>query len=369
MGVGALIFTDSSLLVIGGALTALILVGLWSHAARRRRLARFLGGRRALDRVSRADLSRFGVRRVLLLGVAGLALAGAAADPHWSEGAPEPPAPVKRAILAVDVSASMQADDVEPTRLARATEIAHRLVDDLEGHEVGLVLFAGRPYALAPPTYDLDAIRFMLRGVTPTIASSYDPGTRMSLAIDEAMTLLEGAIDSVRMGELPPPPPEELIVFISDGDAEAVDEELDDALERAREAGIAIHAVGVGTEDGAGMTMPRGTYQMGGTVTDASGAPGRARLDESALRSLTSEGGGLYAHAESSGALAALDADLRAPTVPPDPAPTDAPPAWAAYDLPFVLGSLALALVFLESLIGVTLPRVSPRRARPREAT
>lgn len=365
MGARALIFTDRSFLVIGAALTGLVLVGLWSHGARRRKLAGFLGGRRALDRVSRADLSRYGIRRTLLLGLACAALAIAAAGPHWSE-TPEPVPPVKRAILALDVSASMQAQDVQPTRLARAVEVARRLVDDLEGHEVGLVLYAGRPYPLAPPTRDLAAIRYMLSGVTPTVATAYDPGTQMSLAIDEAMALLSREADSGAATVPPGPPPEDMIVFLSDGDAPEPDEALDDALARAADAAVTIHAVGVGTEESTRIVMPRGTYQIGGTVTDANGVPALTRLDEPTLRRLVSAESGTYVRADD---VSRLDEELRRPTVPPDPDPTDAPPAWAAYDLPFLLGSLALAFVFLESLIGVTLPGRRPAPFRPREAT
>lgn len=360
-----MIFTDASLLAIGGALTGLILVGLWSHGVRRRRLARFLGGRRALDRVARSDLRRFGVRRTLLLGVAGIALAGAAAGPHWTD-APAPLAPVKRAILAIDVSASMQATDASPTRLARAVDLALGVVDDLEGQEVGLVLYAGRAYPLAPPTKDLDAIRFLLGGVAPDIASSYDPGTLMSSAIDEGMALLSRGTDSTAVQERAPPPPEQMIVFVSDGDAPVTDDDLEDALSRARDAGVQVHAIGVGTQDGSGMAMPRGTYQMGGPVLDANGAPGRSRLNETTLRRLASEGDGRYALAGSPD-LAALSAELREPTVPPEPDPESAPPAWAAYDLPFLLGGLALGLVLLESLFDVRLPRLLAVRAR--EAT
>lgn len=361
-----MIFTDPSLLLIGVALTGLVLVGLWSHAARRRRLARFLGGRRALDRLSRSDMYRFGVRRSLLLGLAGIALAAAAADPHWTD-APEPLAPVKQAIIAIDVSASMQAADAPPTRLARATDVARRLVDDLEGHEVGLLLYAGRSYPLAPPTRDLDAIRFLLSGVAPTIASSYDPGTLMSVATDEAMALLAWVGDSTAIVQPSPPPPEQMIIFVSDGDSAEPDEALVDAIGRAREAGITVHAVGIGTEAGAGMVMPRGTYQMGGPIVDANGLPGLSRLNPSLLQQLASEGGGRYVHAESVEGLDALGADLREPTVPPEANTADAAPSWAAYDLPLVLGALALTLIFVESLLDVTLPRLVSFRAR--EAT
>jgi len=366
MGAGALIFTDASLLVIGGTLTALILVGLWSYGVRRRKLASFLGGRRALDRVSRSDLYRYGVRRTLLLGLAGIALAGAAADPHWAE-TPEPVPPVRRTILAVDVSASMQAADAEPTRLARAVEVARRLVDDMEAHEVGLLLYAGRPYPLAPPTRDLNAIHFLLGGVAPTMASSYDPGTSISRAVDEAMALFARGTDSAATTPAPPPP-EQIIVFVTDGDSEEPDGALGEALARATEAGIAVHAVGIGTEEGAGMVLPRGTYQMGGPVTDARGRPASSSLDEAVLRRIAAEGGGRYVYSENLADLEALGAELAAPTVAPDAdEPSAAAPAWAAYDIPFLLGTLALAFVLLESLFDVRLPRL--RAVRAREAT
>jgi len=367
VGDRALTFTDPTLLVIGFVLTALVLVGLWSHGVRRRKLARFLGGGRALDRVSRRDLSRFGVRRTVLLGLAGVSLAAAAAGPHW-EDAPEPPAPpVKRAILAIDVSASMQAADAAPTRLAEAVEIARGLLDDLEGQKVGLVLYAGRAYPLAPPTYDLNAIRFLLDGVAPTVASSYDPGTLMSTAVDEALALLSRGADSAAAVLPAPLPPEDMIVFLSDGDAPDPDADLADALQRARDADVKIHAVGVGTSRGSGMVMPRGTYQMGGPVLDGNGQPGVTRLNETALERLASEGSGLYANASTGDGLDALHADLLEPTVAPEVDPVDMPPPWARYDLPYVLGVFALALVFLESLIDVTLPRLT--FARTREAT
>jgi Ca-activated chloride channel family protein len=361
-----LTFTDPSLLVIGAVLTALVLVGLWSHGARRRRLAAFLGGGRALDRVSRRDLSRFGLRRTVLLGLAGLALAGAAADPHWVD-APEAVPPVKRAILAVDVSASMQAADASPTRLAEAVAVARGLIDDLEGQKVGLVLYAGRAYPLAPPTYDLNAIRFLLDGVSPTIASSYDPGTLVSAAIDESLALLSRGTDSAAVVLPAPPPPQDMIVFVSDGDAPDPDEELNDAFARARDAGVQIHAVGIGTSRGSGMAMPRGTYQMGGPVLDGNGQPGVTRLNEAALERLASEGSGLYANATTGDGLDAVHSELQEPTVAPPVDPVDQPPPWARYDLPYVLGVFALALVFLESLIDVTLPRLT--FARTREAT
>lgn len=353
-----MIFADLSLLWLGGALTALILVGIWSHGRRRRRLAEFLGGRRALARLSRSDLSGFRLGRTLLLGVSGLCLAVAAAQPSWIEpSAPEPP-PIDRLVLAIDVSASMQATDVEPTRLARAVDAARELLAELEDQEVGLVVFAGTSYRLAPPTLDHEALAFMLDGITPTMASAYDPGTLASVAILDAVGLLESSQDSTaRRGR-------HRVLLISDGDDGENQQAVLAAVDSARTVGVEVHAMGVGTDRGAGMSLASGTYQLGGPVTTASGGRAVSRLREATLRDLAGRGGGRYAHVDAVGDMVALRADLSAPPLPTQLPSTDPRPVWTRYDLPFVLGVAALVLVVLESLLDASLPRLPSLRTR-----
>lgn len=371
MGAGPVTFLDPWFLQIGVGLSALVLVGLRSHAGRRRRLADFLGGRRAVQRLSRSNLYRLRVERALLLGIGGLALAAAAAEPHWS-GSPEVP-PVKSVILAIDVSASMQATDVAPTRLARATEVAGELLDALEDHRVGLLLFAGTGYPIAPPTRDHQALRFLLEGVTPTIASAWDPGSLLSAGIEEGIALLQRqtlltvepdgpAVDAdpvarEREGE-------RLIVLLTDGEAGESDEDVSRAVEAAVEAGIGIHTIGVGTEQGAGMIIPTSAYQFGGPVLDATGAPSTSRLREPPLRALATTGGGRYANAGSGAQLRALMGELQTSESISERNPDEETPGWARYDLPFLLGLGALVLILLESLLDVTLPERWSSRIR-----
>jgi Ca-activated chloride channel family protein len=353
-----LTFTDASLLWLGGALTALILLGVWSHGRRRRKLAEFIGGHRALARVSRSDLSGLRVGRSLLLGLAGICLAIAAAEPTWVEPpAPEPP-PVDRLVLALDVSASMQATDVPPTRLARAVDVARELLAAAEGQEVGLLVFAGIGYPIAPPTLDHDALAFMLDGITPTMASAYDPGTLGAIAVQEAVALIEAGTDSTtRIGR-------RRVVVISDGDDGETEAALLAAVDSARTLGVDVYAIGVGTARGSGMSMPGGAYQLGGPVTTASGARASSRLDEGRLRALAARGGGRYAHADAGLDVAALRAELTAPP-PPTPLPGgEGRPAWARYDLTLVLGVAALVLALLESLLDASLPRLPALRTR-----
>lgn len=371
MGAGPVTFLDPWFLQIGVGLSALVLVGLRSHAGRRRRLADFLGGRRAVQRLSRSNLYRLRVERALLLGIGGLALAAAAAEPHWS-GSPEVP-PVKSVILAIDVSASMQATDVAPTRLARATEVAGELLDALEDHRVGLLLFAGTGYPIAPPTRDHQALRFLLEGVTPTIASAWDPGSLLSAGIEEGIALLQRqtlltvepdgpAVDAdpvarEREGE-------RLIVLLTDGEAGESDEDVSRAVEAAVEAGIGIHTIGVGTEQGAGMIIPTSAYQFGGPVLDATGAPSTSRLREPPLRALATTGGGRYANAGSGAQLRALMGELQTSESISERNPDEETPGWARYDLPFLLGLGALVLILIESLLDVTLPERWSSRIR-----
>ena len=371
MGAGPVTFLDPWFLQVGAVLTALVLVGLWSHSGRRRRLADFIGGRRAVPRLSRSDLYRLRVERIFLLGIGGLALAAAAAEPHWS-GSPDLP-PVKTVILAIDVSASMQASDIAPTRLALAVEVVGELLDALEDHRVGLLLFAGTGYPIAPPTRDHQALRALLEGVTPTIATAYDPGSLLSVGIEEGVSLLErqaalavgtdgsaAGADSVAQQ----PEGERLIVLVTDGETGENDEDLSRAVEMATEAGIGIHTIGVGTEQGAGMIMPAGQYQVGGEVLDATGAPSTSRLREPPLREVAAAGGGQYANARSRGQLRALIGDLQSQDLIADQNLGDEVPGWARYDLPFVLGLGALVLILIESLLDMTLPKSWSSRIR-----
>jgi Ca-activated chloride channel family protein len=353
-------------LQVGIALTALVLVGLLGHVRRRRALADFIGGQRAAARLVRSNLYRLRLERALVLGLGGIALSVAAAGPQWSED-PAPGSPVKRIVLAIDVSASMQAADALPTRLADAVAVARRLVDAAEGHRVGLLLFAGTGYPLAPPTHDHEAIHFLLGGVTPTIASALDPGTLLSVGIQEAVTLLEReetvtpevtSILPFPLLEVAEPDPEtvgeRVIVLIGDGETGENDERVSEAISEAREAGVRIHAIGVGTPEGAGMIMPAGTYQLGGQVVDEMGVRSTSQLREHLLQEVASLGGGQYTHTRSDAQIEDLGTALADLGVSSQLDTDKDLPIWVRYDVPFVLGLVALVLLLAESALDLT---------------
>jgi Ca-activated chloride channel family protein len=329
-------FLRPEFLTLGGLVAIVVLVGWWAHASRRRRLAEFLGGRRAVARVSpRSNLYRFQIERLFLIGGAVLAAAAAAAEPE-SWDTTNPTAPERSVVLAIDVSASMQASDVSPTRLDRAVQVAGELIQRLGDQRVGLLLFSGTAYTLAPPTRDVETVRHFLSGVTATVASAHDPGTLMSVAIREAAALWTRPPE---VGEV------RSIVLIGDGDAGEPGEVVVEAARAAAARGLHVHVVGVGTERGSGMVMPSAPYQIEAPVLTETGSPASSRLDEALLERVAEGGVGRYAHADDRGALDDLGDWL-----------TPAPPLaslWLHYDLPFVLIAGALVGLLVESLLGI----------------
>jgi Ca-activated chloride channel family protein len=329
-------FLRPEYLTLGALVTIVVLVAWWAHARRRRRLAEFLGGRRAAARLSpRSDLYRFQIERLALVGGAVLAAAAAAAEPEgWDSSGPG--VPERSVVIAIDVSASMQASDISPTRLERAVQVADELIQRVGDQRVGLLLFAGTTYTLAPPTRDIATVRHFLSGVTGTIASAHDPGTLMTGAIREA---------AAQWTQAPQPGEVRSIVLIGDGDAGEPGEAIVEQARAAAARGMHVHVVGVGTERGSGMVMPPAPYQMEGPVLTDTGSPATSRLDEALLIRVAEGGVGRYAHADDAGALDDLGDWLT-------PAPFISS-WWIHYDLPFVLIAGALVALLVESLLGV----------------
>ncbi|SVC40601.1 uncharacterized protein METZ01_LOCUS293455, partial [marine metagenome] len=116
-------------------------------------------------------------------------------------------------------------------------------------------------------------------------------------------------------------------------------------------------------EEGSGMIMPAGTYQVGGAIVDVTGERAIARFGESLLQEVAEEGGGTYVHVDQNRDLRALQAELVDPSAEFTENPEDAPPPWTRYDLAYVLGLTALLFVVSESLLDFRLPYARTFRA------
>jgi Ca-activated chloride channel family protein len=225
--------------------------------------------------------------------VATVALAG----PTW-ERLPVPAFRSDEAlVVALDLSRSMNAGDVEPSRVARAKL---KLLDLLERRAAGqtaLVVFSAHAFTVTPLTTDTRTIAALVSSVDPDIMPTQ--GSSIAAGLERAAALLEQT--GLNRGD---------ILLITD--SEVAERDLDLAGELAS-GGFRVSVLAVGTEQGA--PIPRAE---GGFVTDAAGEVVVPQLDAAGLRGLAAAGGGRYA------TLAASDRDLDALFPAPSALPLEA---------------------------------------------
>ncbi len=137
-------------------------------------------------------------------------------------------------LFAIDISRSMLAEDVAPSRLGRASREARRLIQDLEGDRLGLIAFAGRSYILSPLTVDGGAIRMYLDALDPDLAS--EGGTSLAAVLTQGAQLLAAATDAA----------DRVLVLFTDGEAHDSLPEVVSAAEALKDAGVRLVVVAEG---------------------------------------------------------------------------------------------------------------------------
>jgi Ca-activated chloride channel family protein len=178
-------------------------------------------------------------------------------------------------MIVLDVSRSMLAQDLQPSRLDRAKQFAQRLMDRLRNDRVGIVLFAGRAYLQMPLTTDHAAARLYVNTAGPESVPTQ--GTVIGEALQVAMNAY-GATDKKF----------KTVVLITDGE-----DHDDQALELAaklKEEGVLLHTIGVGTPQGGTLTDPATQQQK----RDTEGKVIVSRLNEPVLQQLSQAANGMY---------------------------------------------------------------------------
>jgi len=187
-------------------------------------------------------------------------------------------------IICMDVSNSMNAEDIRPNRLERSKQAVSRLIDRLEGDRIGIVVFAGDAYMQLPITTDYAAAKLFLSQVETDIVPKQ--GTAIGAAIDMASTSFTDTIKK-----------HSAIVVITDGENHE-----DDAIESAKSAaeqGIKVYTIGMGSASGA----PIPIYNNGTRVgfrQDNSGATVISKLDQNMLNEIADAGKGRFIQATNS---------------------------------------------------------------------
>ncbi|AMJ65376.1 VWA domain-containing protein [Hymenobacter sp. PAMC 26628] len=242
--------------------------------------------------------------------------------------------------LVVDVSRSMDAPDVAPTRLLRAQAELQTLVQRFPADRLGLVVFSGEAAVQCPLTYDQEAVQTFLNTLSTRLLPPGPTALRAPLELVLA-----------RLGPAASPGPAgraTAVVVVSDG--EDFGENLEPTLRALARSGARVFAVGVGTAVGARLPLPGGRL-----VRDAAGRPVLSRLREAPLLQLAAQTGGQYvALNDRQNGFPALLADLRAVQGATEQVRTVAV-ADNQYRLP-----LAVALVLLAFDVALTVVVIRP---------
>ncbi len=178
-------------------------------------------------------------------------------------------------IIALDVSKSMLAKDIQPDRLTRAKQLIMRMTDKMQNDRVALIVFAGRSYLQVPLTIDYSAVKMLLQNVSPDMVPSQ--GTVIGDAIDMGMNTFTKNERKYKS-----------LIVISDG--EDHDEAAVQKTREAADAGVIVHTVGIGSPQGATLYDP----ETRSVKLDENGNPVISKLNEEALRAIATAGHGTY---------------------------------------------------------------------------
>lgn len=267
------------------AIPVILLVGVglyfWARRNRRVRLAKFTTEEETARMLTSPEERRRILRHALvLLGLCLLVVALARPMVGPKEGSAEREG--MDVMLAIDVSKSMLAADMEPFRLAAVKTAVAKWIDTLRGDRVGLILFSGDAFMQIPLTNDLTTVQTLLEAAGPQVIRS--GGSNIGVAIETAIAVYERDKGASRA-----------VVIFSDGENHE-----GDPVAMARTAWnqhkVRVFTVGVGTTEGAKVPQ-RYDWRKGepiGEIRNDYGASVRSRINPVALRAIASAGGGAY---------------------------------------------------------------------------
>lgn len=187
-------------------------------------------------------------------------------------------------LVALDLSGSMKAEDVRPSRLEKAKFEINRLIERLKGDRVGLIVFTGEAYLQSPMTLDYSALKLFLdvADTEQMPSSATDFKSALSTSLDAFEALEENNTEAAKV-----------LLIISDG--EDHEESYRQALNDLIKEGINIYTVGVGTAEGT--TIPlyeENSGELIGYKRDNAGKVITTKLVGSTLKNIANEGGGEY---------------------------------------------------------------------------
>jgi Ca-activated chloride channel family protein len=256
----------------------------WSFRQRRKRLERLIGTAMAPRLAGEFSRAKAIIRALLLLGFFTFGVL-AAARPQWGTRLDTVRRHGVDIIAGLDTSYSMGTEDIAPNRLEKAKGEIRRLVEKAQEDRVGLVSFSGAAIVQCPLTLDHGAVSLFLdvanTGMIP------EPGTSLAAAIETATSAFIARETKYKV-----------LVLFTDG--EDLQGQVDKAVAEAKEAGVVIHTVGIGTSQG----MPIPIRDSKGDIVEYRKDPGGqvvvSSLDERSLARIAAQTGGRYFRATTS---------------------------------------------------------------------
>ena len=260
---------------------ALILLGciLWMGSRLKRHYVNQLFGSSAFKQLI-AHLQPVSRWKNALLLVCVALLFTALAGPQWGIEVTQSQGSFAQTVIAVDVSASMRAQDAKPNRLENAKRMLQMLTTRLREDRLGIIAFTSKAFIQCPITTDTDALNYFINALQPDMLPV--AGTSLAAPVQLAAHMLSQY------------PGTKALILLTDGEDHAA-EELKHAKEIAQQNSIRIIAVGIGTTQGA--LIPAQVDQNGHVIEykkDKSGKTVVSKLDEASLAELAQATGGVY---------------------------------------------------------------------------
>ncbi|MGI8638069.1 MAG: VWA domain-containing protein [Segetibacter sp.] len=178
-------------------------------------------------------------------------------------------------MVALDVSNSMLAQDIKPSRLERARQVLSKIIDKMGNNRLGMVVFAGQAFLQMPLTTDLAAAKMYVSNASP------DAVPTQGTVIGDALRMCNASLDTKEKKY-------KAIILISDG--EDHDEKAEQVLKELQDNGVVVNTIGIGSPEGA----PIFDAALNDYKKDESGNMVISKLNEQDLQKIATETGGQY---------------------------------------------------------------------------
>lgn len=265
----------------GLALVPVLVLIFILHRLWRRKALRKLGDTEVIAQLMPSVSNAKPVLRFILFLVAFVFLIFGLVNPQIGSKQEEVKREGSDIIICLDVSNSMRAEDFKPNRLEKAKQAIEKLIHKLNNDRLGIIVFAGQAFVQLPITTDYAAAKLFLENIETDMIPVQ--GTVISNAIE----LAEKSFGTEEGKN-------KAIIVISDG--ELHDDNAIAAAKACAEKGIVVHTIGIGSPGGVPIPVYRNKISAG-YKKDRDGNTVITRLNEDALREISSAGGGIYVRA------------------------------------------------------------------------